>query len=158
MPSWSNLMIPSLLRDSARNSSDARTRRGSTVRGIARPCLAPIILIHMHRTLWMWAAIVRTVRRDVPGTVIGHNSAGRFSNKNSVTRLLVFQAAMTASARSTSCTSPSYQRHGSCVLVNSLRNVLLRASAHVDSLQAKRLDESRDCGRLLPPARVVEKI
>src|ERR1700704_5264612 len=50
----------------------------------------------------MWPAIIRTVRRDAPGTVIGHNSDGRFSNKNIVTRLLVFQAARTASARSTS--------------------------------------------------------
>jgi hypothetical protein len=61
-----------------------------------------------------WAAIIRTVRRDVPGTVIGHNSDGRFSNKNTVTRLLVFQVAMTASARSISRVILvwSYRRRG----------------------------------------------
>ena len=87
-------MMPSLLRDSARNSSDARTRRGSTVRGIAMPCLAPIILIHMHRALWMWAAIMRTVRRGTPGTAFDHIAGGRFSMRYIVTRLFVRQAAI----------------------------------------------------------------
>jgi len=87
-------MMPSLLRDSARNSSDARTRRGSTVRGIAIPCFAPIILIHMHRTLWMWAAIIRTVRRGTPGTALDHIARGRFSMRYIVTRLFVRQAAI----------------------------------------------------------------
>lgn len=87
-------MMPSLLRDSARNSSDARTRRRSTVRGIAIPCLAPIILIHMHRTLWMWAAIIRTVRRGTPGTALDHIAGGRFSMRYIVTRLFVRQAAI----------------------------------------------------------------
>ena len=87
-------MMPSLLRDSARNSSDARTRRGSTVRGIAIPCLAPIILIHMHRALWMWAAIIRTVRRGTPGTGVDHIAGGRFSMRYIVTRLFVRQAAI----------------------------------------------------------------
>ena len=87
-------MMPSLLRDSARNSSDARTRRGSTFRGIGIPCRAPIILIHMHRTLWMWAAIIRTVRRGTPGTVLDHIAGGRFSMRYIVTRLFVRQAAI----------------------------------------------------------------
>jgi hypothetical protein len=87
-------MMPSLLRGSARNSADGRTRRGSTVRGIAIPCLAPIILIHMHRTLWMWAAIIRTVRRGTPGTVFDHIAGGRFSMRYIVTRLFVRQAAI----------------------------------------------------------------
>ena len=86
--------MPSLLRDSARKSSEARTRRGSTVRGIAIPCFAPIILIHMHRTLWMWAAIIRTVRRGTPGTALDHSSGGRFSMRYIVTRLFVRQAAI----------------------------------------------------------------
>jgi len=87
-------MMPSLLRDNARNSSDARTRRGSTVRGTAIPCLAPIILIHMHRPLWMWAAIIRTVRRGTPGTALDHIAGGRFSMRYVVTRLFVRQAAI----------------------------------------------------------------
>ncbi len=94
MPSCSNLMMPSLLRDRARNSSDTRTRRGSTVRGIAIPCLAPIILIHMHRALWMWAAIIRTVRRGTPGTAFDQIAGGRFSTRYIVTRLFVRQAAI----------------------------------------------------------------
>ena len=87
-------MMPSLLRESARTSSEARTRRGSTVRGIARPCRPPIILIHMHRVLWMWAAIIRTERRGMPGTAFDHSAGGRFSKRYSVTRLLVRQAAI----------------------------------------------------------------
>ena len=87
-------MMPSLLRDSARNSSDARTRRGSTVRGIAIPCLAPIILIHMHRALWMCAAIICTVRRGTPGTAFDHLAGGRFSMRYIVTRLFVRHAAI----------------------------------------------------------------
>jgi len=87
-------MIPSLLRDSARNSSEARTRCGSTGRGIAIPCLAPIILIHMQRALWIWAAIIRTVRRGMPGTAFDHIAGGRFSIRYIVTRLFVRQAAI----------------------------------------------------------------
>src|SRR5712671_2798650 len=94
MPSWSNLMIPSLLRDSARNSSEARTRCGSTGRGIAIRYFAPIILIHMQRALWMWAAIIRTVRRGMPGTAFDHIAGGRFSIRYIVTRLFVRQAAI----------------------------------------------------------------
>jgi hypothetical protein len=45
-------------------------------------------------------AIVRTVRRDMPGTVMGHNTEGRFSNRKGVTRSFVFHVATTASARS----------------------------------------------------------
>lgn len=48
----------------------------------------------------MWPAIVRTVRRDVPATAMGHNTEGRFSNRKAVTRSFVFHVATTASARS----------------------------------------------------------
>jgi hypothetical protein len=89
-------MMPSLLRGKTRSSSDARTRRGSTVGGIATPCLAPIILIHMQRVLWMWAASIRTVRRGTPGTAVDHIAGGRFSMRYIVTRLFVRQAAITA--------------------------------------------------------------
>jgi len=61
--------LPATVLADEEGHSDARTRRGSMVRGKAIPCLASIILIHMHRALWMWAAIIRTVRRGTPGTV-----------------------------------------------------------------------------------------
>src|ERR1700730_6564113 len=87
-------MMPSLLRGSARNSSEARVRRGTTGRGTAIQCLAPIILIQMHRALWIWAAIIRTVRRGTPGTGADHIAGGRFSMRYIVTRLFVRQAAI----------------------------------------------------------------
>src|SRR6266508_5874412 len=34
--------------------------------GIAVPCSFPNVLIHVHRALWMWPAIIRTVRRGDP--------------------------------------------------------------------------------------------
>jgi len=40
-----------------------------TARGTAMPCSFPSVLIHIHRALWMWPAIIRTVRRGAPGTV-----------------------------------------------------------------------------------------
>ena len=40
---------------------------------------APIDWIHMRRALWMCAAIIRTVRRGLPGTVFAHKTGGRFS-------------------------------------------------------------------------------
>src|SRR5206468_10046182 len=52
------------------------------------------ILIHMHRALWRWAAIIRTVRRGTPGTLRDHSSTGRFSMRYIVTRLFVCHAAI----------------------------------------------------------------
>jgi hypothetical protein len=89
--------MPSLLRDSSRRSSGGRTRRPSTVGGTGMRWRAPSILIHMHRALWMWAAIIRTVRRGLPGTLLDHNSGGRFSMRYTVTRWLVCHAAINAS-------------------------------------------------------------
>ncbi len=42
----------------------------------------------------MWAAIIRTVRRGMPGTALDQSSEGRFSMKYIVTRLFVRQAAI----------------------------------------------------------------
>src|SRR5438093_7591010 len=88
--------MPSLLRESARRSSGGRTRRRSTVRGTGIRWRAPSILIHMHRVLWMWAAIIRTVRRGLPGRLRDHNSGGRFSMRYTVTRWLVCHAAISS--------------------------------------------------------------
>src|SRR3989441_12831230 len=56
-------------------------------------CSFPSVLIHMHRALWMWPAIIRTVRRGAPGTVALHSSGGKCSKRKTVTRLLVLHAA-----------------------------------------------------------------
>jgi hypothetical protein len=64
-----------------------------TARGTAMPCSFPSVLIHIHRALWMWPAIIRTVRRGAPGTVAPHSSWGKCSTRKTVTRLLVLHAA-----------------------------------------------------------------
>jgi hypothetical protein len=46
----------------------------------------------------MCAAIVRTVRRGYPGTLLVHSSRGRFSMRYTVVRWLVCHAAINASA------------------------------------------------------------
>src|SRR5882672_3300056 len=57
------------------------------------PCSFPSVLIHIHRALWMWPAIIRTVRRGAPGTLAPQSSRGKYSMRKTVTRLLVLQAA-----------------------------------------------------------------
>ena len=89
-------MIPRLLRPSAGNNSRGVTVCRLTLFGTRMPCCLPSILIHMQRALCTWPAIIRTVRRGIAGTTIGHNSGGRFSNKNAVTRLFVSHVATTA--------------------------------------------------------------
>ena len=69
-------IIPLLLRDSAFTSSRCPTRRRSISRGTATPCLAPMLLIHRHRLLWMCAAIVPMVCRGMPGTGSTRQPAG----------------------------------------------------------------------------------
>jgi hypothetical protein len=58
------------------------------------PCLAPRFLIQLHRALWMWAAIVRTVCRGEPGTGSDQSAGGRFWTRYVVTRLFVRHAAI----------------------------------------------------------------
>ena len=90
-------MIPSLLLSSAFVNSDERTVRALTGFGTAIPWLPPIVLIHVHLTLWMCAASERTVRRGEPGMDFAHNSDGRFSIRYVVTRLFVRHAAINSS-------------------------------------------------------------
>jgi hypothetical protein len=96
-PSFSKLIMPRLLRPSAGISSFGPTLCRLTGRGTAMPCSFPRVLIHIHRALWMWPAIIRTVRRGAPGTVAPHSSWGRCSTRKTVTRLLVLHAASSIS-------------------------------------------------------------
>jgi hypothetical protein len=81
IPSSIRSTIPSLLRDKALTSSAGPTRRRSTRRGTATPCAAPRLLIHMHRVLWMWAAIIPIVRPGMPGTGLLHIERGRLATR-----------------------------------------------------------------------------
>ncbi len=92
-PSVSKLMMPRLLWPSAGTSSFGPTLCRLTARGTAMPWSFPNVLIHIHRALWMWPAIIRTVRRGAPGTVASHSSWGRCSTRKTLTRLLVLHAA-----------------------------------------------------------------
>ena len=85
--------MPSLLRDNASTNSFGRTRRKSTSRGTLTPCRAPMLLIQLHRLLWMWAAIIPTVSREMPGTCLDQTAGGSFSTRYVVARLLVRQVA-----------------------------------------------------------------
>jgi hypothetical protein len=96
-PSVSKLIMPRLLRPCAGISSFGPTLCRLTARGTAMPCSFPSVLIHMHRVLWMWPAIIRTVRRGAPGTVAPHTSGGKCSTRKTVTRLLVLHAASSIS-------------------------------------------------------------
>ena len=96
-PSASKLIMPRLLRPSAGINSFGRTLCRLTARGTAMPCSFPSVLIHMHRALWMWPAIIRTVRRGAPGTGALHSSGGNCSKRKTVTRLLVLHAASSIS-------------------------------------------------------------
>ena len=60
----------------------------------------PRVLIHMHRALCRWPAIMRIVRRDAPGTAAAHSPGGRCSTRKTVTRLLVRQVSRIVSRRS----------------------------------------------------------
>ncbi len=91
-PSVSKLIMPRLLWPSAGISSFGPTLCRLTARGTAMPCSFPSVLIHIHRALWMWPAIIRTVRRGAPGTVALHSSWGKCSKRKTVTRLLVLHA------------------------------------------------------------------
>ena len=93
-PSSINRIIPSLLRDNAFTSSAGRTRRRSTSRGTFTPWAAPRLLIQRQRLLWMWAAIIPTVSRGMPGTGLLHTEDGRRSTRNTVARWFVRHAAI----------------------------------------------------------------
>ena len=88
--------MPLLLRESASTNCFGRTRRKSTRRGTLTPCRAPMLLIQLHRLLCMWAAIIPTVSREMPGTCLDQTAGGSFSTRYVVARLFVRQAAMTA--------------------------------------------------------------
>jgi len=88
--------MPLLLRDNARTNSFGRTRRKSTRRGTLTPCRAPMLLIQLHRLLWMWAAIIPTVSREMPGTCLDQTAEGSCSTRYVVARLFVRHAAMIA--------------------------------------------------------------
>ena len=96
-PSVSKLIMPRLLWPSAGISSFGPTLCRLTARGTAMPCSFPSVLIHMHRALWMWPAIIRTVRRGAPGTGALHSSGGNCSKRKTVIRLLVLHAASSIS-------------------------------------------------------------
>jgi hypothetical protein len=96
-PSVSKLIMPRLLWPNAGISSFGPTLCRLTARGTAMPCSFPSVLIHMQRALWMWPAIIRTVRRGAPGTVAPHSSWGKCSTRKTVTRLLVLHAASSIS-------------------------------------------------------------
>ncbi len=88
--------MPLLLRDNARTNSFGRTRRKSTSPGTFTPCRAPMLLIQLHRLLWMWAAIIPTVSREMPGTCLDQTAGGSCSTRYVVARLFVRHAAMIA--------------------------------------------------------------
>jgi hypothetical protein len=96
-PSVSKLIMPRLLWPSAGISSFGSTLCRLTARGTTMPCSFPSVLIHVHRPLWMWPAIIRTVRRGAPGTVAPHSSWGKCSMRKTVTRLLVLHASSSIS-------------------------------------------------------------
>lgn len=98
-PRSSNLTIPWLERDKAAISCARVTRYRSTLRGTGTAYGRPNILIHMHRALWRWPAIIRMVRFGAPGIVLDQSGDGRFSKRKTVTRLLVRQAVISASVR-----------------------------------------------------------
>ena len=81
-------------------SSLRPTRRRSTLRGTGIPSSWPRVLIHMHRALCMWPAIIRIVRRGAPGTAVAHSPGGMRSTRKTVTRLLVRQVLRMVSRRS----------------------------------------------------------
>src|SRR2546428_4021048 len=90
-------MMPRLLWRSAGSSSFGPTLCRLTGRGTTMPCSFPSVLIHIHRALWIWPVIIRTVRRGAPGTVAPHSSWGKFSTRKTVTRLLVLHASSSIS-------------------------------------------------------------
>jgi hypothetical protein len=110
-PSVSKLIMPRLLRPSAGISSFGPTLCRLTARGTAMPCSFPSVLIHVHRALWMWPAIMRTVRRGAPGTVTPHSSWGKCSTRKTVTRLLVLHAASSISLWSSAECITTLQRN-----------------------------------------------
>src|SRR5258706_12536348 len=81
--------MPRLLRLSARTSCFGVTRRRSTASGTLIPCAWPRVLIHMQRALWMWPAIIRTVRRGAPGTAATQSLADKCSIRKTVILLFV---------------------------------------------------------------------
>jgi hypothetical protein len=60
----------------------------------------PKVLIHMHRALSRWPAIIRIVLRGAAGTAAAQSPAGRCSTRKTVTRLLVRQVFRIVSRRS----------------------------------------------------------
>ena len=56
----------------------------------------PMLLIQVHRLLCMWAAIIPTVSREMPGTCLDQTAGGSCSTRYVVARLLVRHAAMMA--------------------------------------------------------------
>ena len=84
--------MPLLLRDNASANSFGRTRRKSTSRGTLTPWRAPMLLIQLHRLLWMWAAIIPTVIRGMPGTCLDQTAGGSCSTRYVVARLFVRHA------------------------------------------------------------------
>jgi len=109
-PSVSKLIMPRLLWSSAEISAFGSTLCRLTARGTAMPCSFPSVLIHVHRALWMWPAIIRTVRRGAPGTVAAHSSWGKCSTRKTVTRLLVLHAVSRVSRWSSSECITTLQR------------------------------------------------
>ena len=113
-----------LVRDKARTSSRGRTRRKSTRRGANTPWRAPSALIQLRRLLWMCAAIIRTVSRGMPGTLLDQTAPGRCSIRNVVARLFVRHAATTVWAASGSLGTVALlvtfdvRRHSVAVLPN----------------------------------------
>ncbi len=57
------------------------------------PCSWPSVLIHRLRALCRWAAIVRMVRRGIPGIDASQSADGICSTRRLVTRLFVRHAA-----------------------------------------------------------------
>ncbi len=55
-----------------------------------------MLLIQLHRLLWMWAAIIPTVSREMPGTGLDQTAGGSRSTRYVVARLFVRHAAMIA--------------------------------------------------------------
>lgn len=63
------------------------------------PCSWPRVRVQLHRELCRWAPIALIVRLGTPGTAADQRAGGMCSMRYSVTRLLVFHAASTASSR-----------------------------------------------------------
>src|SRR5437667_10042949 len=127
--------MPRLLRPSAVISSFGETLYRLTARGTAMPCSFPSVLIHIHLALWMWPAIIRTVRRGAPGTVAPHSSWGKCSTRKTVTRLLVLHAASRVS------------RWSSADFITSLHK-MIKPTPNVRADRARRLHSPPDANRI----------